>query len=389
MTDRILTTHVGSLIRPPELVEFVKAKIADQPYDRAAYEACLDRAVGDVVRRQAEIGLDIVNDGEFGKSHWVRYVAERLGGVEARLVTGRTPAVFAGRDRERFPEFYAEYDKTLAYARVFDFVVTGPIAYKGHDILRRDLENLRRALADAKVVDAFLPVVAPASLLPELKDEHYGDQQKLVFAVADALREEYRAIVDAGFVLQVDDAWLPAMYDRMVPPGSPADYRRWAEMCVAALNHALRDLPEARTRYHICWGSWNGPHTADLPLEEIADLLVQVRAGGYSVEAANPRHAHEWKVWRSVKLPPGRKLLPGVISHATNIVEHPDLVAERLVRFAGVVGRESVIASTDCGFAQGALYQRVHPSIMWAKLEALVEGARRASRELWGRKAAA
>lgn len=388
MSDRILTTHVGSLIRPPELVGILKAKLGDQPYDEAAYAACLARSVRDVVQRQVEAGLDIVNDGEFGKSHWVRYVAERLAGVEARLVAGRTPAVFAGRDRERFPEFYAEYDKTLNYARAYDFVVTGPIAYKGRAFVERDIANLKAALAGKKVAGAFLPVVAPASLLPELKDEHYGDTEKLAFAVADALREEYRAIVDAGFIAQIDDAWLPAMYDRMVPPGTPADYRRWAEMCVAALNRSLEGLPEASTRYHICWGSWNGPHTADLPLAEIADLLVQVRVGGYSVEAANPRHAHEWKVWKSVKLPPDRKLLPGVISHATNIVEHPELVAERLVRFAEIVGRENVIGSTDCGFAQGALYQRVHPSIMWAKLEALVEGARLATRDLWGKKAA-
>jgi 5-methyltetrahydropteroyltriglutamate--homocysteine methyltransferase len=387
-SERILTTHVGSLVRPPALIDFLKAKLADQPYDERAYAACLDRSVRDVVARQIEAGLDIVNDGEFGKSHWIRYVAERLSGIEARVVTGRTPAVFAGRDRERFPEFYAEYDKTLNYARAYDFVVTGPIAYKGAAFIARDIANLKAALAGKEVAGAFLPVVAPASLLPELKDEHYGDTEKLAFAVAEALREEYRAIVDAGFIAQVDDAWLPAMYDRMVPPGTPADYRRWAEMCVAALNHALRGLPEASTRYHICWGSWNGPHTADLPLKEIADLLVQVRVGGVSVEAANPRHAHEWKVWKSVKLPPGRKLLPGVISHATNIVEHPELVAERLVRFAEVVGRENVIGSTDCGFAQGALYQRVHPSIMWAKLEALVEGARLATRELWGKEAA-
>lgn len=386
MGGRILTTHVGSLIRPPALVEFIKARVANQPYDHAAYEACLGQSVRDVVRRQAETGIDIVSDGEFGKAHWVRYVAERLSGVEARVLPGQTPAVFGGRDRERFPEFYAEYDKALPYARAYDFVVTGPIAYRGHAHIQRDIANLKAAMDGTAVAGAFLPVVAPASLLPELKDEHYGDTEKLAFAVAEALREEYRAIVAVGLIAQVDDAWLPAMYDRMVPPGTPAEYRRWAGMCVEALNHALEGLPEAQTRYHICWGSWNGPHTADLPLAEIADLIVRVRVGGYSVEAANPRHAHEWKVWKDVKLPPGRKLLPGVISHATNIVEHPELVAERLVRFADVVGRDSVIGSTDCGFAQGALYQRVHPSIMWAKLAALVEGAQIASKQLWAAK---
>ena len=385
MSSRILTTHVGSLIRPPALVEFLKARLADKPYDHAAYEACLADSVRDIVKQQAETGIDIVSDGEFGKAHWVRYVAERLAGVEARVMPGQTPAVFGGRDRERFPDFYAEYDKTLPYARAYDFVVTGPISYKGRAHIERDIANLKAALAGRKRAGGFLPVVAPASLLPELKDEYYGSTEKLAFAVADALREEYRAITEAGLIAQVDDAWLPAMYDRMVPPGKPADYRRWAGMCVEALNHALRGIPESLTRYHICWGSWNGPHTADLPLEKIANLIVKVKAGGYSVEAANPRHAHEWTVWKDVKLPAGRKLLPGVISHATNIVEHPELVAERLVRFAGVVGRENVIGSTDCGFAQGAFYRRVHPSIMWAKLAALVDGARIASRQLWAK----
>lgn len=228
-TDRILVTHVGSLPRPSDLIELYR--------DNAPDDKLLPRlrsAIADVVRRQLDAGIDIVNDGEFGKSHWIRYVAERLAGVEARLVAGRTPAVFAGRDRERFPEFYAEYDKTLNYARAYDFVVTGPIAYKGRAFIERDIANLKAALAGATVAGAFLPVVAPASLLPELKDEHYGDTEKLAFAVADALREEYRAIVAAGLVAQIDDAWLPAMYDRMVPPGTPADYRRWAEMCVAA-----------------------------------------------------------------------------------------------------------------------------------------------------------
>ena len=204
----------------------------------------------------------------------------------------------------------------------------------------------------------------------------------------EALREEYKAITDAGLIVQIDDAWLPAMYERMVPPGTPDDFRRWAAMCIDALNHALRGIPERLTRYHICWGSWNGPHTADLPLKEFVDLVLRINVGGYSVEGANPRHEHEWRVWEHVKLPQGRTLIPGVISHATNIVEHPELVAERIVRLAKLVGAENLIASTDCGFAQGALYRRVHPSIMWAKLEALVEGARLASEELFAKHAA-
>lgn len=243
--------------------------------------------------------------------------------------------------------------------------------------------NLKRALATTRGCTGFLPVVAPASLVPELRNEFYASEEAFIHAIAEALRYEYKAITDAGLVVQIDDAWLPAMYERIVPPGTAQDYRRWAMMCIEALNHALRGLPRELTRYHICWGSWNGPHTADLPLRDLVDLLLRIDVGGYSVEGANPRHEHEWRVWESVKLPEGRKLIPGLITHATNIVEHPELVCERIVRLARLVGRENVIASTDCGFAQGALYQRVHPSIMWAKLEALVEGAALATKALW------
>jgi 5-methyltetrahydropteroyltriglutamate--homocysteine methyltransferase len=217
----------------------------------------------------------------------------------------------------------------------------------------------------------------------------YGDEKALLFALADCLHQEYRAIVDAGLTVQVDDAFLPYMHERMVPPMSEAQYRAWAQLRVDALNHALRGIPEERSRYHICWGSWNGPHAFDVPLKDIADLLLQVKVGAYSVEQANPRHEHEWVVWQSVKLPPGKKLIPGVISHATNIVEHPELVAQRLVRLAKIVGRENVLGGTDCGFAQSPFAQRVHPSIMWAKLRSLSEGARLASAELWGKRSAA
>jgi 5-methyltetrahydropteroyltriglutamate--homocysteine methyltransferase len=379
--NRILTSHVGSLIRPPELIPFLRARADQKPYDEAAYRDCLARSVTAVVRRQAETGLDIINDGEYGKSHWYRYVSERLSGIADRPIPAdraAKPALFAGRDRERFPEFYDEYDRSVNYvAPTSEPVVVGPLAYRGQEILRRDIDNLTAGLKGANAVAGFLPVVAPASLLPEFRDAYYGSEEKYAFALADALREEYQAIIAAGLILQIDDAWLPAMYDRMVPPGTPADYRKWAEMCVAALNHALRGMPEERTRYHICWGSWNGPHTADLPLRDIVDILLQVRCGGYSIEAANPRHEHEWRVWEDVKLPDGKVLLPGVISHATNIVEHPELVAERITRLAKLVGRDRVIASTDCGFAQGAFHRRVHPTIMWAKLRALVEGDRK------------
>jgi 5-methyltetrahydropteroyltriglutamate--homocysteine methyltransferase len=232
-------------------------------------------------------------------------------------------------------------------------------------------------------------VVAPASALPGAKNEHYADEQSLIFALADCLHQEYKAIVDAGLYVQIDDAFLPYMHERMVPPMSEAQYRAWAQMRIDALNHALKGIPPERSRYHICWGSWNGPHAFDVPLKSIIDLLLQVNVGHYSVEQANPRHEHEWTVWQSVTLPPGKVLIPGVISHATNIVEHPELVAQRLVRLARIVGRERVMGGTDCGFAQSPFAQRVHPSIMWAKLRSLAEGARLASAELWGRRSAA
>jgi 5-methyltetrahydropteroyltriglutamate--homocysteine methyltransferase len=385
-SNKILTTHVGSLIRPPELVEYLRPMLEGQAYDERAFEDCLARSVAEVVKKQCEIGLDIVNDGEFGKTHWYRYVVDRFSGIESNPVEPNQ-TYFIGKDRERFREFYAEYDKDLPRSRS-EWAVTGPVRYRGMQSLQRDIANLKAALAQVSCEGAFLPVVAPASLIPELKNKYYKSDEEYVFALAEALREEYRAITQAGLIVQIDDAWLPAMYERIVPPGTPEDYRRWASMCIGALNHALRDIPEHLTRYHICWGSWNGPHTADLPLKEIVDLLLTIKVGGYSVEGANPRHEHEWRVWENVRLPPGRKLIPGVISHATNIVEHPELVAARIVRLAQLVGPENVIASTDCGFAQGALYRRVHPSIMWAKLEALVQGAELASKELWGRRAA-
>jgi 5-methyltetrahydropteroyltriglutamate--homocysteine methyltransferase len=236
-----------------------------------------------------------------------------------------------------------------------------------------------------KVEEAFLPVAAPSSAIPDRKNEFYKNEEELVVALAEALRTEYRAIVDAGFLLQVDDARAAVTYDRMVPPGTFEDYYRWVGRHVEVLNHALEGIPEDRIRYHVCWGSWPGPHTTDVPLRKIVDLILKVRAGAYLIEAANPRHEHEWRVWKDVQLPAGKILAPGVVSHGTNVVEHPELVAERITRFANLVGRENVIASTDCGFSQEQFNRRVHPTIMWAKLEAMVEGARIASDELWGR----
>jgi 5-methyltetrahydropteroyltriglutamate--homocysteine methyltransferase len=262
-------------------------------------------------------------------------------------------------------------------------VVTGPIGYSGHAELERDIDTLKSALAKVDILGGFLPVVAPASALPNVKNEHYRDEETFLFALAEALRVEYRTIIDAGLYLQVDDAFLPYMYEKLVPPMTLAQYRKWAELRIAALNHALEGIPTERTRYHICWGSWNGPHMFDVPLQDIVDILLSVNVGAYSFEAANPRHEHEWHVWEKIRLPPGKAIMPGVVTHSTNIVEHPEFVAERLVRFAQCVGRENVIAGTDCGFSQSPLGARVHRTIMWAKLKCLAEGARIASKKLW------
>jgi 5-methyltetrahydropteroyltriglutamate--homocysteine methyltransferase len=393
--DRVLTTHVGSLVRPPTLVEFLHRIEDRQAYDQAAYEACLAQSIEEVVRQQVDAGIDIVSDGEFSKGrNWAFYVHDRLTGVATRPLTpeeAKDPMASAGggQDRVAFPEFYAEYDRQSGLgARLGKrFVVSDALTYSDTQV-KRDIDNLKGAVAKAGAAGAFLPVVAPASALPGAKNEHYPDDKSLLFALADCLHQEYKAIIDAGLYVQVDDAFLPYMHEKMVPPMSEGQYRAWAQLRIDALNHALKGIPLERSRYHICWGSWNGPHAFDVPMKDIVDLLLQVNVGHYSFEAANPRHEHEWVVWQSVKLPPGKVLIPGVISHATNIVEHPELVAQRLVRLARIVGRENVMGGTDCGFAQSPFAQRVHPTIMWAKLKSLAEGARIATRELWGRRSA-
>ena len=383
-TDRILTTHVGSLIRPQALQDILRAKQAGQPYDQAAYEKCLKQSIDDVVSRQADIGVDVVSDGEFGKAiSWNQYVVERLSGFELRAIpAGYRPGV-PGADRTRFKEFYAELDVREPMANAKMVACVGPVKYIGQDILRRDIDNFKAALKGAKVEEAFMPVVAPSSVLPDRKDEYYKGEEEWLDAVTAAMRTEYQTIVDAGFILQIDDARAATAYDRMVPPGTFEEYRRWLAKFVESLNRALEGIPEDRVRYHVCWGSWPGPHVSDVALKDIVDLILKVRAGAYVIESANPRHEHEWQVWKNVKLPPGKVLIPGVISHATNVVEHPELIAERISRFANLLGRENVIAGTDCGFAQGTFYRRVHPTVMWAKFEALVEGARLASKQLW------
>lgn len=383
-TDRILTTHVGSLIRPQALQDILRAKQSGQSYDHAAYENCLKQSVADVVRRQAEIGVDVVSDGEFGKAiSWNQYVVERLSGFELRAIPPGFRPGTPGADRTRFKEFYAELDVREPMANAKMVACIGPVKYIGQDILRRDIDNFKAALKGVKVEEAFMPVVAPSSVLPDRKDEYYKGEEEWLAAVTAAMRTEYRTIVDAGFILQIDDARAATAFDRMVPPGTFEEYRRWLAKFVESLNHALEGIPEDRVRYHVCWGSWPGPHVSDVALKDIVDLILKVRAGAYVIESANPRHEHEWQVWKNVKLPEGKVLIPGVISHATNVVEHPELIAERITRFAGLLGRENVIAGTDCGFAQGTFYRRVHPTVMWAKFEALVEGARLASKQLW------
>src|SRR5579883_2434215 len=380
-TDRILTTHVGSLVRPPELKRFIDAKQGGESFEPSEYEAALKEAVRGIVRGQVEAGVDVVDDGEFGKSAWHTYIRDRVTGYEDREV-GREQDFVVGKDLERFPDFYGQYAASFGLNSTRP-VCVAPIGYKPEQI-QRDIANFKAALEGLQPVEAFMPLVAPASALRDAVNEYYPSEEAYVYALADVMKQEYQAVVDAGFLLQVDDAVLATMWLLLEDQGLE-HYRKWAELRIEALNYALKGIPEDRVRYHLCWGSWNGPHTNDVPLANIVDLLLRVNAGAYSIEAANPRHHHEWRVWETVKLPEGKTLIPGVISHATNIVEHPREVADRIVKFAGLVGRENVIAGTDCGFAQIEGIQRVYPTIMWAKLRTLAEGARLASQELFGR----
>jgi 5-methyltetrahydropteroyltriglutamate--homocysteine methyltransferase len=399
-TARTLTTHVGSLIRPGPIAEVLRAESLGQPYDEAAFERILSPAVADVVRKQAEVGVDIPSDGEFGKTMWTQYVVERLGGLERRDLGAGVYVAPNSKDRQDFADFYAIYNP-ISMTMWLDPVVVEhlngaplqpagrwvcahPITYIGRHAIQRDIANLKAALANVHVAEAFLPLAAPASVEASVPNEYYPSDEAYVYALADALREEYLQVVEAGLLLQVDDAFIPYNYDRMLLQGvSMEEYRKHCEMRIEAANYALRGIPPDRVRYHICWGSWAGPHTSDVPLKDIVDLLLRINAQAYSVEAANPRHEYEWQVWRDVKLPEGKILIPGVITHSTNVVEHPETVAERIERYASVVGRENVIAGSDCGFAQGWTMARTHPSVQWAKLQALAEGARLASERLW------
>jgi 5-methyltetrahydropteroyltriglutamate--homocysteine methyltransferase len=382
-TDRILTSHVGSLVRPPEVAALFPGRPAGKPFDAAEQQVLTD-AVNDVVKQQAEAGVDMVSDGEFSKSGFAGYISERLGGFEQREAT-RPQAYTRGRDRTRFPEVYAEIDPTNAGLGVgqVPLVCGGPITYIGQDVLRSDLDRLRAACQAAGVEDAFVPAVSVITIALQRPNEHYKTDDEFLYAIADAMAVEYKMIVDAGFLLQIDDPRLVTSYDSMDPAPTAAEYQKFGMKYVEALNHALRGLPEDSVRYHVCWGSWHGPHTTDIPLQDIADLVLGINAGCYSLEAANPRHEHEYHVWETRKLPDGKSLMPGVIAHSTNVVEHPELVAERITNFANIVGKENVIAGVDCGFAQGWDLARVHESIQWEKLRVLAEGARIASGRLW------
>lgn len=379
---RILTTHTGSLVRPARLKALALSG-QDRPQEVAPdehYVETVREATAEVVRKQAAIGLDIISDGEFGKASWSNYILDRITGFEIRPNQLR-PVEWLGRDLQRFGELIAREMPSVLTGRPTEACV-GPIEYRDRAPIRRAIDNFQSALKEVSVPDAFLTAVAPASTAYDGVNEYYPTGKDYVFALAEALRQEYLEIHRAGLVLQVDDAVLANMYDHLVQQ-SPERYREWAQLRIDALNHALRDIPEESVRYHVCFGSWHVPHLADAALEDILDLILQVRAGAYSIEAANPRHEHEWRVWQGGRLPKGKILIPGVVTHHTITVEHPRLIADRIVRYAKLVGPENVIAGTDCGFAQLDVIERVPEAVMWAKFEALVEGAALASKELY------
>jgi 5-methyltetrahydropteroyltriglutamate--homocysteine methyltransferase len=385
--ERILTTHVGSLPRPPDLLEMIQAKERGGDFDAAAFAARVKSAVAEVVRRQAESGIDIAADGEMGRFGFIPYVNERLAGLDARPnpVTQGTWA--RSREHLAFPEYYAwaaQMPGAAGGAQRNQWVCTGPIAYKGQAVLARDIDNLKAALAGQRYEEAFMPAVSPAQLAGWNKNEHYRTDEEFRVAIADALHEEYKAITDAGLVLQIDDPQLASHYTTH-PELDIAQCRNVAAATVELLNHALTGIPPERVRYHTCYGINMGPRVHDLELKHIVDIMLGINAGAYSFEAGNPRHEHEWRVWEDVKLPEGKVLIPGVITHGSNFVEHPEAIAQRIARFAQAAGRENVIAGADCGFASFSTTCEVHPTVVWAKLAALGEGARLATKELWGR----
>jgi 5-methyltetrahydropteroyltriglutamate--homocysteine methyltransferase len=389
---RILTTHVGSLVRPREMVEILQRKEDGKPFSNDE-RAILARHVAEGVRLQAECGIDIPSDGEYSKSGFAQYITDRLTGFELRTdLPGRGGGTVRSRDRKRFADAYREIDGTaqnaatspgLAQSQMASTVCTGPITYRGRAAVETDIANFKAALEGKGFEEAFIPAVAPGTIELQRANHFYKTEEEFLYAIADAMKVEYKLIVDAGFILQIDDPRMVTEYDSTDPAPAPEEYRKFAMVRVEALNHALAGLPEDRVRYHVCWGSWHGPHTTDAPLREIAPVILRIRAGAFSIEAANPRHEHEYHVWETIKFPEGKIIIPGVVAHTTNCVEHPELVAERILRYARIVGRENVIAGVDCGFAQGLATARVHPSIMWEKFRMLAEGARLASQRLW------
>jgi 5-methyltetrahydropteroyltriglutamate--homocysteine methyltransferase len=388
-TDRIIVSHAGALPRPDDLRDLLVAKESGKPYDEAAYQRRVREVIAEVVRKQIETGIDVVNDGEESKRSFSSYARTRIRGFEERTVdiSHEHPTIYM-RDYADFPGFFGGASTAFAgqsgltrtftttAARVF---CNAPLEYIGQAAIQEDIDNLKQALGNTDV-EAFLPAVAPGTIEHWMTNEYYKTDEEFVFAIAEAMRPEYQAIVDAGFVLQIDDPDLGDGW-QMFPEMSVADYHKYAALRIDALNHALRDIPEDRIRFHMCWGSHHGPHKHDLPLETFIDLIVKVPAECYSIEAANTRHEHEWRAWQDVKLPEGKSLMPGVAGHTSDMIEHPRLIADRLVRYASIVGRENVIAGTDCG-----LGPRVgHAEIVWAKFEAMAEGASIATKELWGR----
>jgi 5-methyltetrahydropteroyltriglutamate--homocysteine methyltransferase len=383
--DRILTTHAGALPRSEELRKLIFARAEGLPYDKKAFAQALKDEVAQLVRRQTACGIDSVNDGEVGKTNFTNYVRERVSGFQMRdYRPGIDPAPLkvTARDEKQFPQYFGKGGGGLTGApmRKKHAVCVEPLKYVGQEALQEDLENFRAAVQGVNVAEAFLPANTPGTIEHWLRNEYYKTEEELVYAIAECMRVEYKAITDAGFLLQIDDPDLPDGW-QMYPEMSVADYRKYATMRVEALNHALRDIPTEKIRLHVCWGSFHGPHRNDIPLKDIIDIVFRVRASSYSIEASNPMHEHEWNVFETVKLPEGAILIPGVVGHCTDFIEHPELVAQRLVRYAKLVGRENVMGGTDCG-----LGPRVGSGeIAWAKLEALAEGAKLATKALWGR----